>query len=306
MSSSGQEKSPVDERPGDDQPLLSPSAIKYLAALDQLKSKGKGSTTDTTTTTLTENVHSLLKDLVHTKSDQFLDMIVLDNNGRIDHLNDIVEGKVCLELESLYEECSPAKAKDASIADHHRQENSNDQSLVYGEVEFASFLNLLQFFPKQQQQQQQRRQNKGGIFYDLGSGAGRAVFTVRFTRDFDRCVGIELLPNLNKLAVDVTESYNQKFRHKLASHLQSVEFYCEDILTYDWSDGTVIFACSTCFEDDLIYAIGEKAKDLQQGAYLITLKKFTTIDPDAFDILQEAVSCPMSWGEADVFVYRRR
>jgi SAM-dependent methyltransferase len=283
---SGQEKDPVDERQGDQQ--LSTSAIKYLAAVDQLKG------------TATHNVHTLLKDLVHTKTDQFLDMIVL-NNGRIDHLGDIIEGRVSLELESLYEACSPTTAKDASVSDHHRKENSNDNSLVYGEVEFASFLNLLPFFPK----------SKGGVFYDLGSGSGRAVFTVRFTLDFDRCIGIELLPNLHKLAVDVTEVYNQNFRHKLA--LQSVEFYCEDVLNYDWSDGTVIFACSTCFEDDLINAIGEKAKDLQQGAYLITLKKFTGIDsenvtgidPDAFDIIQEAV-CPMSWGDADVFVYRRR
>jgi hypothetical protein len=274
---SGQEQGPVDEGQGDEQ--LSPSAIKYIAAVDQLKG------------TVTHNVHTLLKDLVHTKTDQFLDMIVIGNG--IDHLDDIVEGKVSLELESLYEECSPITAKDASVSDHHRKGNSNDNSLVYGEVEFASFLNLLQFFPK----------SKGGVFYDLGSGSGRAVFTVRFTLDFDRCIGIELLPNLHKLAVDVTEIYDQNFRHKLA--LQSVEFYCEDVLKYDWSDATVIFTCSTCFEDDLIFAIGEKAKDLQQGADLITLKKFTGIDPDAFDIIQETV-CPMSWGDADVFVYRRR
>jgi SAM-dependent methyltransferase len=282
---SGQEKDPVDERQGDQQ--LSPSAIQYLAAVDQLQG------------TVTHNVQSLLKDLVHTKTDQFLDLIVR-NNGGIDHLDDIVEGKVSMELTSLYEECSFITAKDASVSDIHRKENSNDNSLVYGEVEFESFLNLLQFFPK----------SKGGVFYDLGSGSGRAVFTVRFTLDFDRCIGIELLPNLHKLAVDVAETYDQNFRHKLA--LQSVEFCCEDILNYDWSDGTVIFACSTCFEDDLINAIGEKAKDLKQGAYLITLKKFTGIgpgvtgiDPDAFDIIQEVV-CPMSWGEADVFVYRRR
>jgi len=288
---SGQEKDPVDERQGDicQQLILSPSAIKYLAAVDQLKGTG----------TVTHNVHALLKDLVHTKTDQFLDLIVL-NNGRIDHLADIVEGKVSLELERLYEECAPTTAKDASVSDHHRKENSNDNSLVYGEVEFASFLNLLQFFPKTDM----HSNNKGGVFYDLGSGSGRAVFTVRFSLDFERCIGIELLPNLHKLAVDVTEIYDQNFRHKLA--LQSVDFYCEDVLNYDWSDGTVIFTCSTCFEDELIHAIGEKAKDLQQGAYLISFNKFTGIDPDAFDIIQEAVVCQMSWGDADVFVYRRR
>jgi SAM-dependent methyltransferase len=279
MTMSGQEKGPVDERQGHQQ--LSPSAIKYIAAVDQLKG------------TVTHNVQTLLKDLVHTRTDQFLDIIVLKDGRRIDHLDDIVAGKVSLELESLYEECSPTIAKDASVSDHHRKENSNDNSLVYGEVEFASFLNLLQFFPK----------NKGGVFYDLGSGAGRAVFTARFSLDFDRCIGIEMLPNLHKLAVDVNEIYDQNFRHKLAS--QSVEFYCEDVLKYDWSDGTVIFACSTCFADDLINAIGDQAKDLQHGAYLITLKKFTGIDPGAFDIIQET-ACPMSWGDADVFVYRRR
>jgi hypothetical protein len=247
------------------------------------------------TATVTHNVHALLKDLVHTKTDQFLDLIVR-NDGWIDHLADIVDGKVSLELERLYEECCPTTAKDASVSDHHRKENSNDNSLVYGEVEFASFLNLLQFFPESN--------SKGGVFYDLGSGSGRAVFAVRFSLDFDRCIGIELLPNLHKLAVDVTEVYDQTVRHKLA--FQSVDFYCEDVLNYDWSDGTVIFTCSTCFEDELMTAISEKAKDLQQGAYLITLKKFPGIDLDAFAIIQEAVACQMSWGDADLFVYRRR
>jgi hypothetical protein len=50
--------------------------------------------------------------------------------------------------------------------------------------------------------------------------------------------------------------------------------------------------------------ISTKAADLQQGAYLISLKKFAFIDPTALEMIREAVF-PMSWGDANVYVYRR-
>ena len=55
-----------------------------------------------------------------------------------------------------------------------------------GEVEFASFSKVL------------RKINPppGGVFYDLGSGTGRAVFVARFLHDFKSCKGIEVLSGL--------------------------------------------------------------------------------------------------------------
>jgi len=59
--------------------------------------------------------------------------------------------------------------------------------LIYGEVEYKSFYRVL------------RKINAppGGVFYDLGSGTGKAVFAARLTQDFQRCVGIEILNGLH-------------------------------------------------------------------------------------------------------------
>lgn len=67
------------------------------------------------------------------------------------------------------------------------------QSLIYGEVEFHSFYRIL------------RKVNPapGGIFYDLGSGTGKAVFAARFVCDFARCIGIEILDGLHKQAASI-------------------------------------------------------------------------------------------------------
>jgi hypothetical protein len=43
----------------------------------------------------------------------------------------------------------------------------------------------------------------GGIFYDLGSGTGKAVFAARFVCDFARCIGIEILDGLHKQAASI-------------------------------------------------------------------------------------------------------
>jgi hypothetical protein len=279
-------------------PVVKSSAaiIQYLAAVDQIKSSSSSSSN-----TITDNVHSLLKDVQHTKDSKFFDSLVFNDSGEMmerSALEKIAEDKIAFELNTLYEEYTFATAKDASLTDDLRRDKTDkysENSLVYGEIEFESFQKLLQCLP--------RPVSRGeGIFYDLGSGSGRAVFTARFTGDFDRCVGIELLPNLHQIADSVNSLYKILYRHKLK--WQNVEFHCADLMEYDWSNGTVVYAPSLLFDDEIMAYISTKAKDLQQGSYLISLKKFAGIDPTAFEMIQEAVF-PMSWGSCNVYVYRR-
>ena len=41
---------------------------------------------------------------------------------------------------------------------------------------------------------------KEGLFYDLGSGTGKAVLAMSLMHKFKRCLGIEYLENLFKLS----------------------------------------------------------------------------------------------------------
>ena len=292
----------------------SPAILQYLAAVDQIKESKSSSTSSRS---ITDNVYSLLKDVPHTKDSKFFDSLVLfdaDSGEMMEHvLYEVAEAKIAFELNTLYEEYTFATAKDASLTDDLRRrdkqahEQYSENSLVYGEIEFESFQKLLQSLPPPPPPPAVSHGTRAGngIFYDLGSGSGRAVFTARFIGDFDRCVGIELLPNLHQLAASVNSLYKILYRHKL--QWQTVEFHCADLMEYDWSDGTVVYAPSLLFDDDMMAYIGTKAKDLRQGAYLISLKKFAgaaVLDPTALEMIQEAVF-PMSWGSANVYVYRR-
>ena len=114
----------------------------------------------------------------------------------------------------------------------------------------------------------------GGTFYDIGSGSGRAVFAARFTQDFHKCIGIELMESLAKISFQVQEKYNNSFAEILSHRVsKTVDFSCDNFLDYDWSDGDVVFANSTCFDDALMEAIGNKAGALKPGAFLVTFTK---------------------------------
>ena len=234
-------------------------------------------------------------------------------------LCEMAKEKLLHELNSLYEDYTFATAKDASLTDDLRREQKkqmsnqeqpkhSDDSLVYGEVDLEGFCNLLQSL---QAASQQEREKKGGTFYDLGSGSGRAVFAARFLGDFQQCIGIELLPNLHQLATSLQSLYKFVYKHKLKS--QAIDFYCSDLLEYDWSDGTVVYCPSLLFDDLLMERIAVQALKLQPGAFLISLKKFPNnsadMDPEGFhqnfEMVQQSV-VPMSWGDANVYVYRRQ
>jgi hypothetical protein len=350
--------------------ITSPNVLNYLAAVEEWKNDSTSSATATTASTtrnndndkdndnriggggttrnltnntsaciVTENIHSLLKDVIHTQTESFFTsfaaaaaaavsvsvsnitdstfttassstapllppQIPLPPSRHV--LNDIAKDKICFELNTMYEEYSFDRAKDASITDDYRREQKaerqrlqqkqqqtrnvanlgdpdhqrqqlqqlqqqlqSEDSLVYGEIDMEGFFHLLQsLLPPRI-----IASNGTGTFYDLGSGSGRAVFCARFSCDFQQCIGIELLPNLHDLAVSVSSLYKFLYSHKL--HYSTVSFQCANLMTFDWwTNGTVVYAPSLLFDDVLMDCIATKAIFMASGTYLIGLKKF--------------------------------
>src|SRR5688572_20494391 len=108
-----------------------------------------------------------------------------------------------------------------------------DASFTYGEVTpegVAAILDVVD--PKSHE-----------IFYDLGCGTGKAVFAASLLRNWQKCCGIELLPGLFNICLELREKFlampeiKKFFPHK---HF-AIEFYNEDFLTKDFSDGDVLF-----------------------------------------------------------------
>jgi len=137
---------------------------------------------------------------------------VLDSeqNARIlrDKLFTLTTEELEVDFMEIFKNFPSYKANDASL--NERKEKSLggynafgcdlNRSLVYGEVKFSALCDVLCNTTKLA---------PGGVFYDLGSGAGRGVFGAQVVHGFDKAYGIELLESLWKLSKDVLEEYKK-------------------------------------------------------------------------------------------------
>ena len=222
---------------------------------------------------------------------EFLASEFSSDKGRVDIVRKAFEF-ISVEAEQTYTELFndvPYEVgKTLANKDRLSSDNPGEQSLLYGEIEFGSFLKLLKKI----------KPSRGGIFYDLGSGTGKAVLTARLLCDYDLCVGLELLESLHQQAEIVNTKYEERYKcifGKTALHQVS-------ILEYDWSNGDVIFANSTNFGPALMQAISEQAASLKPGTIVVTFTK-PIISP-RFEMLEEFRS-KMSWGRATIYIQRR-
>jgi SAM-dependent methyltransferase len=150
--------------------------------------------------------------------------------------------------DSLFAECSTTQGKDLSKAERKAKE-VQQSSLVYGEIRFDSF--GLALWGKHV------NLKRGGVFYDLGSGTGRAVMAAVLLHDFTKLVGIEILEGLAGAAQDILTKFNKTVRPTLSKRQQKadIKLLQGSFLEYDWSDGTynimhILCACvcvCSCF-----------------------------------------------------------
>jgi hypothetical protein len=69
------------------------------------------------------------------------------------------------------------------------------------------------------------------------------------------------------------------------------------------TDGDVVFANSTCFDDELMHKMQVQAEALKPGSILVTFTKGLT-NLDKFELLEKKRE-KMSWGPATVYIHRR-
>ncbi len=78
-----------------------------------------------------------------------------------------------------------------------KDRSNNDMiSLTYGEIDFLSFIALLE----------QTHISTQSVFYDLGSGVGKAVIACAMVFNVKKSIGIEILPNLHEKAIQLNRT----------------------------------------------------------------------------------------------------
>jgi SAM-dependent methyltransferase len=181
------------------------------------------------------------------------------------------------------------------------QLDEDDLSLVYGEVQYESFQNVLD-------------RGLEGIasvhsptFYDLGSGVGRAIILAALSCKFGKVCGIELMTGLHGEAQQRVAQYrvlsNICAEHACPIPQPPVSLVEGDIFKKDWSDGNLVFCNCTMFSDGMLDQLGSCAEKLKKGSLFISTTHilrsavFDLVDTQVFD---------MSWGTATVYFHRKK
>lgn len=248
---------------------------------------------------ISNNGKAFLKELILRRDPKISDLLEMfeskqsGDSSFMEQLHDLIENESLALYNELFFDTSLEVGKSLSKEERDQNDLNEDKCLIYGEVDFTSFYKVLRKINPAQ----------GSTFYDLGSGTAKAIFIARLTQDFGRCLGIEILDGLHSQAQKIVERYNRKYRSYLSTGLDlHASVHQGSFLEYDWSDGDVVFANSTCFDDDLMSDMSKRAENLRPGAIFITFTKGLT--SSKFEVL-ERKRYRMSWGPATVYIHRR-
>ena len=168
------------------------------------------------------------------------------------------------------------------------EKNIKSKEFVYGEIEFDSFVKLLE----------KVKPSENDIFYDLGSGTGKPCIAIGLTYKVKKIIGYELLENLWKTSNEILNKLKN-----MVCESPEIKFIKGDFLEKDFSDGTIIFGHVSCLEDETMNKLEEKFKFLQPGSRIILITKKLTSSSD-FELVEEG-EIKMSWGIATYRIYKK-
>lgn len=193
-------------------------------------------------------------------------------------------------INKLYQ---PIDGMEISLAERDRLQ-IDDSTFTYGEIDPETFAEMLQT----------AQPKSGEVFYDLGSGAGKAVFCAALLNNWRKCCGIEVLPGLYEVSKDLITDFQilPEIKKHFPEKVFFIDFILADILKADFLDADVIYLHATTFGYSLWEKLATKLIQLKSGARLIINTK--QLDSLHFEKISEK-SQHMGWGDSIVFTYRK-
>ena len=167
---------------------------------------------------------------------------------------------------------------------------NNAIEYTYGEIDFISFTALLSM----------AKPDCNTVFYDLGSGTGKAVLACAMVFNVKKSCGIELFNLLHQTALK-----QQHRLQKLPDYVDKTNvlyFINADFLHVDLSDATLIFINATAFFGETWVAVNQHLKQMPTGTIIITTSK--RLFADAFSVIK-VTSVQMSWGIVYAYIQQR-
>lgn len=161
---------------------------------------------------------------------------------------------------------------------------------VYGEICFESFIALIGLC----------QPHKNTVFYDLGSGTGKAVLACAMVFDVQKSCGVELFLPLYERA--------QQQRNRLVlqadyQHLQQRIMFCQgDFLHTGLSNANLVFLNASAWFGEHWQRISQHLEQVSVDTIVITTSK--TLRSDQF-VVEHQSRVQMSWGVVPAYIHRR-
>ncbi|KAH7491279.1 hypothetical protein PRIC2_013899 [Phytophthora ramorum] len=209
-------------------------------------------------------------------------------------------------FETLYQE-HPLQVAKKTSREERREREFISMSLVYGEIAFVPFKVVVDVLKRWHHV----LIKPGGVFLDIGSGSGKAVFAAALLHDFDACYGIEVLEGLHAISHEVLQRWESIIKPNFSLSLQKkrtrISFTQGDALAVDWpANIDLVFLNSTCFGERLMYALARKlAQCCKAGAIVITATHKLP-DTQNFVELRQLTVTQEAWGDATWYLHRRK
>lgn len=162
---------------------------------------------------------------------------------------------------------------------------------VYGEIEFRSFIALMSL----------AQPDSNTVFYDLGSGTGKAVLACNMVYPVSKCVGVELFPLLHATACAQAQKLAQIPEY--AQRAQHIEFIQGDFLEIDLSDATLIFINSTTLIGETWNLLCLRLKNLPKLKTVITTSK--PLINNGFSLIA-STKIEVSWGIIFAYIQTKK
>lgn len=151
---------------------------------------------------------------------------------------------------------------------------------LYGETPLSSFENIIKHCDVQ----------PTDSFLELGSGRGRCAL---WLSSFVGC------------SIDAIEwiSLFQKIAYTIAriAGLKKIKFYSEDMFGVDLKNPDIVFLYGTCLEDDEIYNLIDKFKNMKKGVKIITISYPLSIYDPSF-CTSKSFPVKFPWGKTFCYI----
>ena len=177
------------------------------------------------------------------------------------------------------------------LSEQTRQQQGDSIDYVYGEIEFIPFIALLSLV----------NWDEETVFYDLGSGTGKAVFACAMVYPARHYVGVELFPALHDTACNLIKQLAAKknYRHTATK----IAFILGDFFAVDLNEATLIFINATALFGESWEKISGRMDNIPYLNTVITTSK-PLLSTKFYPILTTKVA--MSWGVVVAYIHRRK